>query len=712
MTHKSLQLKFAIILLGFIAFVTQVILLREFLTFFNGNELIIGIILATWMLLTGLGAYLGRFLKSYKKQNETILILLGSLAFIPILTVLELHFLSRIFFTPGIMLGLTDAFYYTLLVLSPFCIISGMLFTLFAKTESINNNQNKIGSIYALESIGSMAGGLILNIVLIWFLSTFQSLYVVMILVVAITAVLSIKNKSFLISGILVFIFMLFNFLYLTNNLDKSIRELSYPNQIIQHIDETPYGILVVTNQAGQVNFYENNVLMATSGDVALREESVHFAMIQHDNPQNVLVLSGIITGAIPEILKYPVKKIDYIDVNPGVIRLAKKYLDVKSSEVLNLIENDPIRYLKKASTLYDVVLINLPKPSTIQFNRFYTVEFFSLLKKRLTSNAVVCISMPSSSNYLNDEARKLLSVLAATLKTEFKNILILPGVEDFILASDYSLNGNITQVLEQKMIQNEYVNSFYFHDDLLQERSANLMSQLDSKVSINRDFNPVGYQSSIKLWLSYFKISYWIPALLIILFTGFFYFRASALNKSVFAAGFAGTSIELLLLLVFQVLYGYVYFAAGVFFMIFMGGLAIGSLHWQRVIKQASSRLPAYLLAIILGFTITLPLVFKLFRMVDFPEIAIVIIFVLLVLIISLLSGAIFSISTHLGKKEISIIASDAYGLDLLGSAAGALLLSVYLVPILGFELSLVGTAFVCLLSLLFIYKDHPKKR
>jgi spermidine synthase len=558
------------------------------------------------MVLTGLGAYLGRFFRTTLNSNGIILSLLGSLAFIPVITVLGLHFLSRVFFTPGIMLGISEAFYFTITVLSPFCIISGMLFTLLANAESVKTRSNQIGSVYAWESVGSLAGGVLLNFILIWFLSTFQSLYLVMTMVVFITSFLAIRNKNYMIPGILVFVFLVFVFLFLTNNLDRSIREISYPSQTIEHIDETPYGIIVVTNNQGQVNYYENNVLIASSGDVVLREESVHYAMVQHANPKNVLVLSGIISGVIPEILKYPVKKIDYVDVNPGVIRLAKLYFNADSSKKLSLIENDPIRFLRRTLTLYDVVLINLPKPSTIQFNRFYTVEFFELLKRKLNSDAVVCITLPASTNYMNEETRRLLSIVTATIKTQFKNILILPGSEDFILASDNELYGNISKLIDRYGINNEYVNSFYIHDELLMERSRNLMQQIDISASKNLDFKPIAYQTSIKIWLSYFNFWYWLPAVIILLISVFFYFRANALNKAVFAAGFAGTSIELMLLFSFQILYGYVYFAAGVFIMIFMSGLAIGSLYWQKIFNQGTQKLLGRLLVSILIFSVS----------------------------------------------------------------------------------------------------------
>ncbi|HAN17112.1 MAG: hypothetical protein A2X13_05495 [Bacteroidetes bacterium GWC2_33_15] len=703
--YKS-NLRPAVILSGFVAFVTQVILLREFLTFFNGNELVIGVILANWMLLTGLGAYLARFIKNNAKITELILILLGSLAFIPVITVLELHYLSRLFFNPGVMHGITHVFYYSLLILSPFCIISGMLFTLFTGTFKDLSQDNRIGVIYAWESIGSMIGGLVLNFVLIWFLSTFQSLYVVMILIVFVTVFLSIKNQKLLISGGLVFVFLLFSFLFLQNNLDKSIRELSFPGQMVQYIDETPYGILAITSQDGQVNYFENNVLMATSGDVAFREESAHFAMVQHKNPESVLVLSGIVSGIMNEIKKYPVKQIDYVDVNPGIIRIAREYFNEESSGNVNLIKKDAIRYLKKTDKKYDVVIIHLPKPSTIQFNRFYTKEFFSLLKSKLNKNAIISLSLPSSSNYLNDEARKLISIVHATLKTQFKNILILPGTDDFILASDDNLSGDIAKQIQLKNISTEYVNSFYIHDELVIERSKKIMNLIDLNAPVNTDFNPVCYQSQIKLWLSHFNLRYWIPAVLIILFAGFFYIRANSLNKAVFAAGFAGTSIEIVLLLVFQVLYGYVYFAAGIFIMIFMAGLALGSLYWQKVFKQNTFKGLGKLQILVAVFALILPVLFYFLKTIETNERIFFLVFIILLLLISILTGAIFSVSTSLNKDHIEKTASDAYGIDLIGAATGALFFSIYLVPILGFGFSLVFIALLSSLSAYFVLR------
>lgn len=696
-----------VIMLGFISIATQIIVLREFLTLFSGNELVIGIILANWMLLTGFGAYLGKFIGKEKYKDVWNIIILGLLAFLPAITVLVLHLAWYNMFTPGMMAGITHVFYYSFIILSPFCILSGVLFTQFARLESLLTNHNKIGEVYAWESMGSLVGGILVNFILIWIASTFQSLFLLMIAVVLVTFYFGIKSNRFVLSGLVLIISFVFGFLFMKTDFDKYVRTLAFPSQEVIYSSDSPYGIFAITKHGDQLNYYENNILMASSGDVISNEESVHFAMVQHKNPENVLVLSGFISGLMQEINEYSVKRVDYVDLNPEIINTARQTLDTGMFQMLNLIENDPVRYLKKNGNRYDVVLINFPQPSTIQLNRYYTQEFFELLKKNLNQDAVISLSMPSSANYLGDKARRLLSIIYKTLKTEFKHVLILPASNDFLIASDSKLNANIAQKIEQHNIPTEYVNTYFFDDELIQLRSQQLHKQLDHKVLVNRDFSPVFYQSQLQLWMSRFNIKYWIPAIIILLFSGFFFFKAGRIYKGVFAAGFAGTSIEIILLLVFQVVFGYVYAVVGIFIMIFMGGLAFGSYYIPRYFKEVNIKGFRTLQFAISVFAFLLPLVFILFKRVVFHDLILLIIFALLLFIISLLTGAVFSVASKIAKKDYGTIASSAYGLDLLGAATGALLFTIYLIPLLGFIWSVAITGLFNLVIIPFTGKN-----
>jgi len=46
-------------------------------------------------------------------------------------------------------------------------------------------------------------------------------------------------------------------------------------------------------------------MLLFSTGNEISNEENVHYAMVQHPNPENILLISGGFSGTIAEIMKY-----------------------------------------------------------------------------------------------------------------------------------------------------------------------------------------------------------------------------------------------------------------------------------------------------------------------------------------------------------------------------------------------------------------------
>ena len=115
---------------GAASVITQLALLREMLGAFAGNELALGIMLGNWLLLTGLGAWLGR--KSDKlRHRETILVAgLVLVALLPLAQLVLLRLLRNVVFLPGTTLGVGEVFAGSFVVLLPFCLVTGFLLTL------------------------------------------------------------------------------------------------------------------------------------------------------------------------------------------------------------------------------------------------------------------------------------------------------------------------------------------------------------------------------------------------------------------------------------------------------------------------------------------------------------------------------------------------------------------------------------------------------
>ncbi|HEX7583577.1 MAG TPA: hypothetical protein VF373_02715, partial [Prolixibacteraceae bacterium] len=367
-------LKVAAFLLGSTTIIAQLILLREFLTVFNGNELVIGLVLANWMILTGIGAYLGKYRLRIKNAYSVIISGLLILSVLPFMITFLINFLKNIVFPIGAMISVFQIFFASFLLLIPFCLISGFLFTFIANCYSEIRNQNEIGPVYGYESVGSVIGGLLCGLLFIFVFSSIESLLVLIILNSLILFLIGLKQtvKKRIWLPVLVAIPA---FALLFFHPEKKIRSWVYPNQEIEVSKDSPYGNIVITRREKMWSVYNNNVLLFDSENFMLNEEAVHFAMLQHPHPVNVMLISGGLFGQITELKKYRSVSIDYVEDNRWLLALMKDTLKKKTDESTHIYLTDPQRFIRNSAKMYDVAIMNLPGPSTMQSNRYYTFE-------------------------------------------------------------------------------------------------------------------------------------------------------------------------------------------------------------------------------------------------------------------------------------------------------------------------------------------------
>ena len=694
------------ILLGFTSIITQIILLREFMLLFSGNELVIGIILANWMIITATGAYLGRFVKISRKHKNLASFAFILLGLIPSITVFVADYLKNTIFQPGIAFGAGKIIYSAGIILLPFCLLSGFLFTYIANAYSLTTDKRQIDKTYACESVGSIIAGLLFSYLLASYLSTFQilaGLFFVNILAFLLTARMKYIPKT-----VYTVLFLLLSTLPFVFNIDKITKQFLFINQDLTYLKDTPFGNLAITNYGGQQNFFENNVLLFTTENVIANEEAIHYAMIQHSNPEDVLLISGGISGITNEILKYKIRRLDYVELNPWLIRLGKEFTSALESPEIDIIQKDARLYIRQTTRKYDIIIINLPEPVTAQINRYYTIEFYKNLKEILNTGGIVTFGLPSSVNYMSDEVIELNSTIYRTIKEVFKHVQIFPGEKNYYVASDKPLEYRITEKFAQKGIENSYMNRYYLDDNLITQRADQILSVLNPSARINRDFFPVSYFKQIKLWISQFKINRYLTytglLLLSILFI-LFVIKANPANLGMFSAGFTASSMEIIILIAFQVIYGYIYLAMGVFFAAFMAGLALGTFLREKIIPRITFK-SLLVHQLILGMVVFLS-VPSLFLMKKYAAShgLVYIICISLLFIIAFMVGGYFSISSVIQTEKTRIVAAKVYATDLLGSATGAIITSVVLIPQFGLYITIFITGGLSLVSMMFIY-------
>ncbi len=682
---KETGLFYAVIALGFSSVVTQIIYIREFLNVFYGNELIFGIILASWMILTAAGAYLGKFSKRIKRRERYMVVLQIFSAVLPLFTVFMLRWLRNIIFPVGTMLNIPDGILISLTFLAPYCIISGFLFTFFCISLSEKLNDNQVSRVYYYDTIGSIIGGFIFNFILVFLLNSLQSLYILLFVNLSAGLFISIIYKRR--KAIILLVTLIVGFLVLTLNydLEKYTKERQFKDQQLVYYKDTPYGNLVVTRSGEQLNFFENSMLLFSTENVTDNEEAVHYGMLQHNHPKKVLLISGGINGLANEIMKYPVDSIDYVEINPALIELGKKYTKNLQSPKIHIWNEDARFFIKRTNRKYDVAVIALPEPTTAQLNRFYTLEFFSELKRTLNSDAVISFGLLTSDDYVSHEAKSINSVMYNTLHKVFKNILIIPGERNYFIASDAPLSDDIIRLVDKRGINNFYVNSYYLDFDDMHERMVYIMKNIDKDSELNRDFRPVIYYHQLIYWMSHFKTNYYVLFAIFLALILILLIRMNPVEICLFTGGFAASSIEVILLITFQIIYGYVFQMIGIIIMLFMAGLAIGSFYINKIAKTHTVNKYLKIQGVLVIYSVILPFVLMLLNLVGKNPIIIQASFIILILIIGTLTGMAYSLSSKIIRKDISSIAAETYGADLFGSAIGALILSAFLLPLLG---------------------------
>jgi spermidine synthase len=649
-----------ILLSGFAASVIQVLLLRE--------------------IITGLGASLGRNIEINSNNKSLLQYLLVLLGVVPVSAVILLNILKSDIFPPGILIPPINFILIIFFIFLPVCIIIGILYSIFI--HLYRNNVDGFIKTYAYESFGSLAGGLLVSFIFIRWLGVLQSLLILAVILVLALYFLNRRLPLLL----LCLVFLTSTILSLIFPIENFLKSKIFVNQNVIESRETYYENLTITENAGQYNFYGNGSLMFTTENTIINEEYVHYAMLQHPQPGNVLLISGGVSGMLKEILKYPtVTGIDYIETNPQLIAFASKYINFPDSKKIHVLKGDARRYIRGTTEKYDIVILAVPDPSNLQIYRFYTVEFMNLLKARLNPGGYILYAISPAGNYLSKEKTVFESSLYHSLKSVFKEVKIIPGEKDYHVASDSSVSLKIGLMSEQRAIKNDYVNSNYIDENSVVKRSRFIESGVEGFKEINKDEKPFVVFAYTLQFLSQFdtrKVLLLIIPLVIFLVPVFF-MKNTLLTM--YLTGMTASSVEILLIFIFQIVYGYAYAAIGIIIAIFMGGMALGSLFSRRLSVS--------------GYTLSGPQILLAFSVLLVPLLLTImnktgtapgmVLFFILNLIPAILTGFLYGICTRLMIKQDINAPIHVYSADLLGSALGVVAVTIIIFPLTGIQIT-----------------------
>lgn len=744
----KIRLYFALLLMGFTSLLSQTLLIREFLISFYGNELIIGLILANWVILVAMASFLSNSfsLKIFRPISIYSILQAGIALYLP-LSIFVIRIIKNILaLSLGEGIGILTISLSSFFILAPLSFLIGMQFPFGCRllSDYSRKPQEAIGGVYILEAIGFIFAGPIFTYLLITQLNSFQIAFILGIFNL-LSGILILKNEKNgiskkILSAILnlALVSIIFTFLGLGTKIHSLSINKQWRNQKILAYQNSIYANLVVTQTQQQYNFYSDGVPIITTPvpDLTSVEELIHFTFLSHKNPKAMLILSGGAGGAIRETLKYPVTKVDYAELDPLLINLIKKFPTPITQEELNdsrlnIKYIDGRHFLRLSSSTYDVILLNLPVPSTLQLNRFFTREFFKDVKSHLKPEGIFALRIPGSLSYISQDLRNLNGSILNTLKSEFPSVKIIPGDLNLYLASksDFEISPQIfiSRIKERNiathLITLSYLN--YRLDSHWLNWFRKAMSDI-SKIRRNLDLRPSAVFYTLSYWNAQFspKLQNFFRLLerlnfgVLILFIGFmgvflFIFQRTIKSKNlpfalaISTTGFMGMSINLILIFAYQSFYGFVFSQLALLITAFMTGLSLGgwfSTHNLSKIKNETNLFSKIELSII-GFCLILsPLLIYLNKI---PATNLSFIFYLLSCLCGFFVGLEFPLANKIymqNKRSSTPSGGILYALDLLGAFVANLVVSVALVPIIGIIKTCMLLIFLKLISLALI--------
>lgn len=524
--------------------------------------------------------------------------------------------------------------------------------------------------------------------------------------------------------------------------------------------EDTIYQNLALTESLGQYALYANGEVVFVFPDPISYEHDIHFVMAQKPDARRVLLLGGNPVGEVPELLKYPLETLVHVALDPGVGRLVRSvapeaYEAAGGDSRLCRVTRDAARYVKTCEATFDVVLVRAPSPATAGANRFYTREFFLAVKRILAPGGFVQTSVTSSVR-LQEEAAELGASVYGAMKAVFPAVLVTAGEENILLggARDAGLTLDRETLAARSRsagVKTQYFRPEYFlgSDDIDPEKCRFVLSRFTSAATpVNTDLRPVTYLRHLVLWSRYsdsglsdvfrklqdFRGLCRLPILLSgiggVLLASMLLALAGRRRPGVRrvgrgwarlligvvigTTGFCGMAMEMLLVFVFQGLYGYIYTRIGLIVAMFMLGLVLGA-PTGRWMAAKGGRAPwlfmfgVELLLAVFPFAVVL-----LMRLAAGPEGSLGILrgveFAIYgcVAIVGWAVGAEFPLGNRLyidagGSVGAAAAITDAS--DHAGAALGSLLVGVLLVPVVGLRMACLALFVVKVMGCTLLY-------
>lgn len=333
---------------------------------------LIGVILGA----LSLGYWLGGKLADRKPDLKILAFVIFSAGGLVALTIFLKD--AVLFAIVRISLGLEfKSFVAALVLFAPASVLLGFVtpYAVKLKMLSLADSGKTVGRLYALSTVGSIFGTFLAGFVLIPFVGSTRTLYLIAAILIGLSVLL------------VPFTFKKFNsavLILLVVGIGASETKIFYLRQVLNYQDiDTEYSRLRIYEPEGLRNGKKTRVLafdprffqsvMYLDSDELALDYAKFYHLLRHFKPdfQKTLLIGGAAYSFPKDYLqRYKNAEMDVVEIDPQMTEIAKQYFRLEENPRLKSIHEDGRFFLNRAETgKYDVVLMDA-------FGSLFTVPF------------------------------------------------------------------------------------------------------------------------------------------------------------------------------------------------------------------------------------------------------------------------------------------------------------------------------------------------
>jgi len=336
------------------------------------------------------------------------------------------------------------------------------------KMKDVASSGRTVGNLYAVSTIGSIAGTFATGFLLIPFFGSTKIIFFLSIGLILTSILAYGKNLLKTKISVILFLFLCFFISSSSNKLNAKQGLIDVDTQysrvwIYKSIDQkTQRPILnLTTNPLGK----QSGMFLDIDDDLVF-DYTKYYRLAKHFQPniKHSLMIGGAAYSYPKDYLKkYSDAKIDVVEIDPKLTKLAKKYFNLQNNLRLTIYHEDGRIFLNKTKNKYDVIFMDAFTSHLSIPYQLTTREAAQKMHDALNQDGVVLVNIISA---IEGVKGKFLRAELATYKSVFPQVYLIPvrNNDDGLKVQNIMLVALKSDVKPSFVSDNEELNSYLQH--------------------------------------------------------------------------------------------------------------------------------------------------------------------------------------------------------------------------------------------------------